>query len=132
MYATSMKDRLVAAARAKARELQEAAKPGAAAPELEEALDAAEGKRVEKGRRARKTESSGTADSPAVDAVGAAPAEDDASNLDTTTGDTTGETPTDKTTHAATDATTDATGGPPAVQPDDRSGKQPGDVEAAS
>ncbi len=46
MYATSMKDRLVAAARAKARELQEAAKPGAAAPELEAALDAAEGKPV--------------------------------------------------------------------------------------
>jgi 1-acyl-sn-glycerol-3-phosphate acyltransferase len=44
MYATSMKDRLVQAARAKARELQEAAKPGSAAPELEEALDAAEGK----------------------------------------------------------------------------------------
>jgi 1-acyl-sn-glycerol-3-phosphate acyltransferase len=39
-----MKDRLVSAARAKARELQEAAKPGTAAPELEEALDAAEGK----------------------------------------------------------------------------------------
>ena len=46
MYATSMKDRIVAAARAKARELQEAAKPGHAAPELEEALDAAEGKPV--------------------------------------------------------------------------------------
>lgn len=44
MYATSMKDRLVAAARAKARELQEAAKPGSAAPELEAALDAAEGR----------------------------------------------------------------------------------------
>ena len=46
MYATSMKDRLVAAARAKARELQEAAKPGSAVPELEEELDAAEGKPV--------------------------------------------------------------------------------------
>jgi 1-acyl-sn-glycerol-3-phosphate acyltransferase len=46
MYATSMKDRILAAARAKARELQEAAKPGSAAPELEEALDAAEGKPV--------------------------------------------------------------------------------------
>jgi 1-acyl-sn-glycerol-3-phosphate acyltransferase len=44
MYATSMKDRLVSAARAKARELQEAAKPGNAAPELEAALDAAEGR----------------------------------------------------------------------------------------
>jgi 1-acyl-sn-glycerol-3-phosphate acyltransferase len=52
MYATSMKDRLVAAARAKARELQEAAKPGAAAAELEAALDAAEGTatRLEKAR----------------------------------------------------------------------------------
>jgi len=39
-YATSMKDRLLAAARVKAREIQEAAKPGAAARELEEALDA--------------------------------------------------------------------------------------------
>lgn len=47
MYATSMKDRLVAAAKAKARELQEAAKPGAAAPELEQALDAAEGRAVD-------------------------------------------------------------------------------------
>ncbi|WP_347350032.1 lysophospholipid acyltransferase family protein [Intrasporangium sp.] len=46
MYATSMKDRILAAARAKARELQEATKPGSAAPELEEALDAAEGKPV--------------------------------------------------------------------------------------
>ena len=45
MYATSMKDRIVAAARARAKELQDAAKPGAAAPELEEALDAAEGRR---------------------------------------------------------------------------------------
>ena len=44
MYATSMKDRLVAAAKARAQQLQEAAKPGSAAPELEEALDAAEGK----------------------------------------------------------------------------------------
>ncbi len=41
-YATSMKNRLLAAARVRARELQEAAKPGAAARELEEALDAAE------------------------------------------------------------------------------------------
>jgi 1-acyl-sn-glycerol-3-phosphate acyltransferase len=56
MYATSMKDRLVSAARAKARELQEAAKPGSAAPELEEALDAAEGK----ARPAPASESSGT------------------------------------------------------------------------
>lgn len=44
MYATSMKDRLLSAAKAKARELQEAAKPGSAAPELEAALDAGEGR----------------------------------------------------------------------------------------
>ncbi len=44
MYATSMKDRILAAAKSKARELQEAARPGAAVRELEEALDAAEGK----------------------------------------------------------------------------------------
>lgn len=49
MYATSMKDRLVAAARAKARELQEAAKPGRAAAELEEALDAADDPRPDPG-----------------------------------------------------------------------------------
>lgn len=49
MYATSMKDRLVAAARAKARGLQEAAKPGRAAAELEEALDAADGPRPDPG-----------------------------------------------------------------------------------
>ena len=53
MYATSMKDRLVAAARAKAKELQEAAKPGAAAPELEAALDAAEGRAIELESAAR-------------------------------------------------------------------------------
>jgi 1-acyl-sn-glycerol-3-phosphate acyltransferase len=49
MYATSMKDRILAAARTKARELQEAALPGTAAKELEEALDAgdeAQGPRV--------------------------------------------------------------------------------------
>ncbi|MDF2092367.1 MULTISPECIES: 1-acyl-sn-glycerol-3-phosphate acyltransferase [unclassified Knoellia] len=44
MYATSMKDRILAAAKTKARELQEAARPGTAAKELEEALDAAEGR----------------------------------------------------------------------------------------
>ena len=43
MYATSMKDRIVAAAKTKAREIQEAARPGTAAKELEEALDAGEG-----------------------------------------------------------------------------------------
>ncbi|MEO3939100.1 lysophospholipid acyltransferase family protein [Dermatophilaceae bacterium Soc4.6] len=41
-YATSAKDRLLKAARIKARELQEAAKPGAAARELEEALEEAD------------------------------------------------------------------------------------------
>jgi 1-acyl-sn-glycerol-3-phosphate acyltransferase len=40
MYATSMKDRILAAAKTKARELQEAALPGTAAKELEEAHDA--------------------------------------------------------------------------------------------
>ena len=43
MYATSMKDRIVRAAKDRARELQEAARPGSAAKELEDALDAAEG-----------------------------------------------------------------------------------------
>ena len=66
MYATSMKDRLVSAARAKARELQEAAKPGSAAPELEAALDAAEG-------RAR----SSTAAAEGDGSVGAGPADQD-------------------------------------------------------
>jgi 1-acyl-sn-glycerol-3-phosphate acyltransferase len=42
MYATSMKDRILAAAKTKAREIQEAALPGAAAKELEEALAAGE------------------------------------------------------------------------------------------
>lgn len=58
MYATSMKDRILAAAKTKARELQEAALPGTAAKELEEALEAGEagsttGARVadEPGRR---------------------------------------------------------------------------------
>lgn len=40
MYATSMKERLVTRAKRRARELQEAARPGRAAPELEEALGA--------------------------------------------------------------------------------------------
>ncbi len=66
MYATSMKDRLVSAARAKARELQEAAKPGSAAPELEAALDAAEG-------RAR----SSTAAAEGDGSVGTGPADQD-------------------------------------------------------
>ncbi len=44
MYATSMKDRIVAAAKTKAREIQEAARPGTAVKELEDALDAGEGK----------------------------------------------------------------------------------------
>nr|WP_221935379.1 lysophospholipid acyltransferase family protein [Janibacter cremeus] len=38
MYATSMKERLLTRAKRRARELQEAARPGRAAPELEEAL----------------------------------------------------------------------------------------------
>jgi 1-acyl-sn-glycerol-3-phosphate acyltransferase len=42
-YATSMKDRIVRAAKVRAREIQEAARPGSAAKELEDALDAAEG-----------------------------------------------------------------------------------------
>jgi 1-acyl-sn-glycerol-3-phosphate acyltransferase len=42
MYATSMKDRILAAAKTKARELQEAALPGTAAKELEDALDASD------------------------------------------------------------------------------------------
>lgn len=41
-YATSAKVRILSAAKIRARELQEAAKPGAAAKELEDALDAAE------------------------------------------------------------------------------------------
>lgn len=43
MYATSMKERLLTRARRRAREKQEAARPGQAVPELEEALDVAEG-----------------------------------------------------------------------------------------
>ena len=81
MYATSMKDRLVAAARAKARELQEAAKPGSAAPELEEALNAAEG-----GARADR--------------------DDPDASTDVSTGATT-DTPTDAPADASTDARTD-------------------------
>ncbi|MEP6649686.1 MAG: lysophospholipid acyltransferase family protein [Lapillicoccus sp.] len=42
-YATSMKDRIVRAAKVRAREIQEAARPGSAAKELEEALNAADG-----------------------------------------------------------------------------------------
>ena len=38
MYATSMKDRLLKAARVKAREVEHRAQPGAAAPELEREL----------------------------------------------------------------------------------------------
>ncbi len=49
-YATSMKDRIVRAARVRAREIQEAARPGSAAKELEEALDLAEG--ADEGREA--------------------------------------------------------------------------------
>jgi 1-acyl-sn-glycerol-3-phosphate acyltransferase len=42
MYATSMKDRLLRTARIRAVQLQEAARPGRAADDLEDALDAAE------------------------------------------------------------------------------------------
>ena len=42
IYAKSMKERIVLAAKSRARDLQEAAKPGSAARELEEALDAAD------------------------------------------------------------------------------------------
>ena len=50
MYATSMKDRILAAAKTKARELQEAALPGSAAKELEEALDAGDDETSRKAR----------------------------------------------------------------------------------
>lgn len=42
MYATSMKDRLIRTARIRAVQIQEAARPGRAGDELEDALDAAE------------------------------------------------------------------------------------------
>jgi 1-acyl-sn-glycerol-3-phosphate acyltransferase len=42
IYAKSMKERILLAAKSRARDLQEAAKPGSAARELEEALDAAD------------------------------------------------------------------------------------------
>lgn len=42
MYATSMKEKLLTKARRRARELQEAARPGRAAAELEDALDPSE------------------------------------------------------------------------------------------
>jgi 1-acyl-sn-glycerol-3-phosphate acyltransferase len=67
MYATSMKDRLLAAARAKAKELQEAAKPGAAAPELEAALDAAEGRAAELQRSLESVDPASEAGDPTVD-----------------------------------------------------------------
>ncbi|MGA8980882.1 MAG: lysophospholipid acyltransferase family protein [Pedococcus sp.] len=59
MYATSMKDRILAAAKTKARELQEAALPGSAAKELEEALDAHDDEAI---RRARRRVDDATAD----------------------------------------------------------------------
>ena len=43
MYATSMKEKLLTKARRRARELQEAARPGRAVPELEDALERADG-----------------------------------------------------------------------------------------
>lgn len=42
MYATAMKERLLTRARNRARQIQEAAKPGRAVPELEEALEASD------------------------------------------------------------------------------------------
>ncbi|MEO7071005.1 MAG: lysophospholipid acyltransferase family protein [Nostocoides sp.] len=42
MYATSMKDRIIRSARNKARDVQEAAKPGSAHPDLESAMDASD------------------------------------------------------------------------------------------
>jgi 1-acyl-sn-glycerol-3-phosphate acyltransferase len=68
MYATSMKDRILAAAKTKAREIQEAALPGTAAKELEEALDAGDD---EAERRQRPTIDDATADigEPDDDAV---------------------------------------------------------------
>lgn len=71
MYATSMKDRILAAARAKARELQEAAKPGSAAPELEEALDAAEGKPVVRRQPTLPDDADSEAEPPSSDAQAA-------------------------------------------------------------
>ncbi len=55
MYATSMKDRILAAAKTKARELQEAAKPGTAARELEEALDAGDDEKRVSARPSSRT-----------------------------------------------------------------------------
>jgi 1-acyl-sn-glycerol-3-phosphate acyltransferase len=52
MYATSMKDRILAAAKTKARELHEAALPGTAAKELEDALDAGDDQPAHRSRRA--------------------------------------------------------------------------------
>ena len=54
MYATSMKDRILAAAKTKARELQEAALPGSAAKELEEALDAGDDETIAQGAPQRR------------------------------------------------------------------------------
>jgi 1-acyl-sn-glycerol-3-phosphate acyltransferase len=71
MYATSMKNRILAAARAKARELQEAAKPGSAVPELEEALDAAEGKPVVSRQPTLPAEALEAEESPSSDAQAA-------------------------------------------------------------
>jgi 1-acyl-sn-glycerol-3-phosphate acyltransferase len=77
MYATSMKDRLVSAARAKARELQEAAKPGSAAPELEEALDAAEGKPRSADQKASDPKTTDRSGAAAAESAGLDEARDD-------------------------------------------------------
>jgi 1-acyl-sn-glycerol-3-phosphate acyltransferase len=74
MYATSMKDRILAAARTKARELQEAALPGTAAKELEDALDAGE-------ERDDASEPAAAADAEAAAAVDDAAADIDESTV---------------------------------------------------
>jgi 1-acyl-sn-glycerol-3-phosphate acyltransferase len=74
MYATSMKDRILAAARTKARELQEAALPGTAAKELEDALDAGD-------ERDDASEPAAAADAEAAAAVDDAAADIDESTV---------------------------------------------------
>lgn len=74
MYATSMKERLVDRARRRAKGLQEAAKPGRAVSELEEALDEAEGAGGRRRTGASAAGSAGTGTTAETDA----PAETDA------------------------------------------------------
>ncbi|HEX5427766.1 MAG TPA: 1-acyl-sn-glycerol-3-phosphate acyltransferase, partial [Pedococcus sp.] len=77
MYATSMKDRILAAARTKARELQEAALPGTAAKELEDALDAGD----ERDERDDASEPAAAGDEEAAAAVDDAAADIDESTV---------------------------------------------------